>query len=177
MFSRDTKKRKINDDQDDIECPICYEKINNKNEILFTCNNCKKKFGLNCILKSCNCYWNRNEVCKCPYCRVELQDDSMLKDINIIENETSSLWKIYQDNIDRAIQNSYSMGDSDISKVDDIFTLNKIRQLQDSKAKIIYQMSLKHFVPEYDNPLRRGGKLKKKHKTRKNKKKYLYSKK
>jgi hypothetical protein len=86
MFSGESKKRRMNEDEE-VECPICYEKFNNgdKNEILFTCTNCKKKFGLNCILKSCQCYWNKNEVCKCPYCRVELNDDDMLKEINNIE--------------------------------------------------------------------------------------------
>jgi hypothetical protein len=178
MFSRTSTKRSRNDDEEkseneeSLECPICYEKLdnNNTNEIVFTCSNCKKKFGLNCILKSCQCFWNRNENCKCPLCRNEFNDsdNSLLKEIKEIEDKIDRLWKRYQDNIAYGIQNSYSMGDSDISNIEDSTTLREIMKAQDEKARLIHIISTKNFIPDFENPLgRRGGKRYKKNKTKK----------
>lgn len=53
------------------ECPICYEKINDKKNIAIT--SCGHKFCCKCLVKSCS----RNG--ECPICRHKIFEDFIIK--------------------------------------------------------------------------------------------------
>ena len=53
------------------ECPICLKPLDNGDEI--TTTTCKHQFHKECITKTCKeMYWNKNETCKCPMCRHDI---------------------------------------------------------------------------------------------------------
>lgn len=164
------------------ECPICYEKIDDK-EPYFECSQCKKKIGLNCILQSCIRYWDNNENCKCPYCRGELtfsQEDYLI-DIEAITNQIeynnrdiNRLQNIRQENISKAIQNEMGMMNDniDIFSIEDKPTLQKIIELKNINEYLNRILSTrtkrKRSDSDWENPLRGG--IYKKKTTKKNRK-------
>jgi hypothetical protein len=160
------------------ECPICYEPLNNK-EPYFKCSRCKIEINLDCILQSCKRYWNKNEKCKCPYCKEELtlgQEDYLIDvheirvKINNNKKDIEKLENIRQENISKTIANQMGMMDfpADITTIEDRPTLNQIRELENEnkflEGMLLMKTKRKRSDSDYwENPFpRRGGSYKKK---------------
>jgi hypothetical protein len=152
------------------ECPICYEKVGD-NDASYTCRQCKQTFNLQCLLKSCERYWNNgNKNCECPYCRSKINDDN-LRDINDIvekiqknENKIDLLWNQYSTDISITIQQMYGQSESDISSViGDQRKLDAINQLKIENTGLQRQIYLKSsFKPDWVSELGGSRRYKKK---------------
>jgi hypothetical protein len=71
-----TRKRKImkGGEEEKEECPICYEELNDPNNIITL--SCRHKFHKTCMYNVCNSSSNRF-MCLCPLCRKELTHGEM----------------------------------------------------------------------------------------------------
>jgi len=77
-----TKKRKFRNrknkrggaEEDQEDCPICFEPMSSENEITTSCGH---KFHKDCILQTCKIqYWNKNiNECLCPLCRKDIDEE------------------------------------------------------------------------------------------------------
>lgn len=93
LTNNNTQCIEIKKNEQSLECPICYEKIENKNYIVTKCNH---TFCNDCLFKSLT-----DKPC-CPICRQEIFNFTKIKDLTLEDVS-------YLEDRSRLFRNTYSL--------------------------------------------------------------------